>query len=79
MVFDPDKERRDSGELGRIGRKLGIKATRDIDALIALKPDCLSFFGDGLGHLQNSMPVICRFLEAAPSLNLPRPVFQPSR
>lgn len=64
LVFNSDKEGRDSGELGRIGRTLNVNATRDIDALIALKPDCLCYFGDGLGQLQSSMSVICRFLEA---------------
>jgi 2,4-diaminopentanoate dehydrogenase len=64
LVFDPAKEGKDSGELGRLGRELGIKATRDVDALIALKPDCLCFLGDGMGHLEESLSVICRFLEA---------------
>ena len=64
LVFDPAKEGVDSGELGRIGRKLGVPATRDIDALIALKPDCFSYFGDGMGHLENSLSLVCRFLEA---------------
>jgi 4-hydroxy-tetrahydrodipicolinate reductase len=64
LVFDPAKEGKDAGEFCSPGPDLGITATQDIDALIALKPDCLCFFGDGLGHLQDSLAVICRFLQA---------------
>ena len=49
LVFDPAKEGKDAGEFCSPGPDLGITATQDIDALIALKPDCLCFFGDGLG------------------------------
>ena len=35
------KEGRDAGELAGLGRELGIKATTDRDALIALAPDAI--------------------------------------
>ncbi len=37
----PAKEGRDAGELAELGRELGIKATTDRDALIALAPDAI--------------------------------------
>ena len=36
-----EKEGRDVGDLAELGKKLGITATTDKDALIALKPDCI--------------------------------------
>jgi hypothetical protein len=38
-----EKAGRDVGDLAQLGRNLGIQATHDIDALIALKPDCVVY------------------------------------
>ncbi len=40
-AYSKEKAGQDVGDLAKLGRKLGIKATNDIDALIALKPDCV--------------------------------------
>ncbi|MFC9978502.1 diacylglycerol kinase [Gordonia sp. NPDC127522] len=40
-VSDPAKFGRDAGELAGLDRELGVAATGDRDALIALKPDCI--------------------------------------
>jgi 2,4-diaminopentanoate dehydrogenase len=37
----PAKEGVDAGELAGLGRELGVRATTDRDALVALKPDCV--------------------------------------
>ncbi|MCL2543515.1 MAG: diacylglycerol kinase [Nocardioidaceae bacterium] len=37
----PAKEGKDAGELAGLGRSLGVAATTDRDALIALEPDCI--------------------------------------
>ena len=42
-AFSKDKVGRDVGELVKLGRTLGIRATDDIDALLALKPDCVTY------------------------------------
>jgi hypothetical protein len=42
-AFSTDKVDRDAGDLARLGRPLGITATDDIDAIIALRPDCVSY------------------------------------
>ncbi|GAA1457182.1 NAD(P)H-dependent amine dehydrogenase family protein [Williamsia maris] len=40
-VSNPDKVGMDAGELADLGRDLGVVATNDRDALIALEPDCI--------------------------------------
>lgn len=42
-AFSADKIGQDAGDLAQLGRKVGIKATDDIDALLALKPDCVVY------------------------------------
>jgi hypothetical protein len=42
-AWSKDKAGHDAGELAKLGRKLGIKATSDIEAVIALKPDCVVY------------------------------------
>lgn len=71
FVFDPDKVGKDSGDLLAIDRSLDVRATDDIDALIALEPDFFTYFGDGLGRLESSLSVICRFLEAGINVGTP--------
>lgn len=71
LVFDPEKDGKDSGELCKTGNQTGVKATRDMTALIALKPDFLAFFGDGMGKLKESHATICRFLEAGVNVGTP--------
>ncbi|NED67050.1 diacylglycerol kinase, partial [Streptomyces sp. SID10244] len=40
-VSDPAKIGRDAGDLAGLDRELGVIATDDRDALIALRPDCI--------------------------------------
>jgi 4-hydroxy-tetrahydrodipicolinate reductase len=57
-VFSAAKEGRDAGELCGLP-PVGVKATRDIDAIIALKPDCVLFMPDGCDY-----DAVCRLLES---------------
>ncbi|MBL7491469.1 dihydrodipicolinate reductase [Frankia sp. AgB1.9] len=43
FAFSKEKVGQDAGELAKVGRDLGVTATDDIDALIALKPDCVIY------------------------------------
>jgi hypothetical protein len=48
-VHTPGKVGRDAGELARIA-PLGIRATNDMDALLALEPDCVVYGASGPGR-----------------------------
>lgn len=40
-VSNPEKDGRDAGELAGLGRELGVRATTDRDALLAMQPDAI--------------------------------------
>ncbi|AIT80577.1 hypothetical protein [Novosphingobium pentaromativorans] len=62
-VWNAEKAGRDAGEL--IGRPaVGVIATQDIDALIALRPDVLTYFGNGVRDRQQTARDIARFLQS---------------
>ncbi|MFD0687281.1 NAD(P)H-dependent amine dehydrogenase family protein [Actinomadura fibrosa] len=42
-AHSPEKAGKDAGELAGLGRPLGVAATGDIDAVIALAPDCVLY------------------------------------
>ena len=52
-AFSDDKVGKDAGELARLGETVGVAATNDIDALLALKPDCVLYMPlhPDIGHL----------------------------
>ncbi len=62
-VHDPDKVGRDAGELAGID-PLGVTATDDIDALIALRPDGVAHYGPTAAHADENIRVIGAFLRA---------------
>lgn len=57
-VHSESKDGRDAGELCGLA-PIGIRATRDIDKIIALKPDCVVAMQEGA-----NVDDVCRFLEA---------------
>jgi 4-hydroxy-tetrahydrodipicolinate reductase len=62
-VYNADKIGRDTGEL--VGRApIGVKATHDLEALIALKPDVLVCFGNAMFDPLGIARSFARFLEA---------------
>src|SRR4051795_8390155 len=63
-VSNPDKVGRDVGEICSLGGKLGLVATDDVDALIALKPDALVHYGPTAAHADDNIALIIRFLRA---------------
>src|SRR5690242_3175097 len=62
-VHSPDKAGRDAGELAGIDR-LGIAATTDADALIALAPDCVVYAASGPERDAGAVPDYLRLLKA---------------
>ncbi len=63
-VHNPDKVGQDAGTLAGID-PIGVAATNDVDALLALNADCLSYMGDGVGPRgPEAVREMARFLEA---------------
>lgn len=60
-VHSPDKEGRDVGQLAG-GAPLGLRATNDAEALIALKPDCVVYAASGPERDAAAVPDYVRFL-----------------
>ncbi|ALG12787.1 diacylglycerol kinase [Kibdelosporangium phytohabitans] len=62
-VSAPDKVGRDAGDLAGLGRDLGVRATNDAEALLALKPDCVVYTAmadDRLGEALDDLAMILR-------------------
>src|SRR5512139_1612766 len=57
-VHSEQKEGRDAGELCGLA-PIGVRATRDVEHIIALKPDCVLYMQEGF-----DLDDICRLLEA---------------
>ncbi|MCV7168331.1 dihydrodipicolinate reductase [Mycobacterium manitobense] len=63
-VSSPEKVGRDVGELCGLGEPIGVTATDDVDALIALAPDALVHYGPTAAHAGDNIALIARFLRA---------------
>jgi 2,4-diaminopentanoate dehydrogenase len=63
-VSNPDKVGLDVGEICGLPEPLGLAATDDVDALIALKPDALVHYGPTAAHAGENIDLIVRFLRA---------------
>jgi hypothetical protein len=62
-VHSDDKVGKDAGELAN-GDPIGVKATNDADALIALKPDCVVYAASGPERDALAIPDYAKLLEA---------------
>jgi hypothetical protein len=63
FVQRPENVGRDAGEIVGLA-DTGIKATNSVEEILALKPDCLAYYGDGVGQSQIGIDNVVRFLEA---------------
>ncbi len=68
-VFSESKEGKDAGELVGLPAT-GIKATRNIDDIVALKPDCVLYMQEGADY-----DTICRLLESGANIVTTRAEF----
>jgi 4-hydroxy-tetrahydrodipicolinate reductase len=64
FVSNPDKLGKDAGELAGLGRTLGVTATNDVEALIALKPDCIVHAAMADDRIFEALADLERFLSA---------------
>lgn len=74
-VSNPDKVGRDAGELAGLGRDLGVTATNDADALLALRPDCIVHTAMADDRLFDAIADLERFLRAGVNVVSSSPVF----
>ena len=74
-VSDPAKAGRDAGELAGLGRPLGVTATNDADALLAMQPDCIVHAAMADNRLPEAMADLQRFLAAGINVVSSGPVF----
>lgn len=74
-VSDPAKGGRDAGDLAGLGRELGVAATTDADALLALQPDCIVHTAMADDRLLAAVEDLERFLRAGIDVVSCSPVF----
>ena len=74
-VSSDAKSGKDAGELAALDHPLGVAATTDADALIALKPDCIVNTAMADHRLGEAIGDLCRFLRAGINVVASGPVF----
>jgi hypothetical protein len=74
-VSNPDKVGKDAGELAGLGRSLGVAATNDVDAVLALKPDVVVHTAMADDRLMEALEDIQRILRAGVNVVSSGPVF----
>ncbi|MFD0535820.1 dihydrodipicolinate reductase [Actinomadura luteofluorescens] len=74
-VSNPAKASRDAGDLAGLGRDLGVTATGDADALLALRPDCVVYTSMADVRLMEAIGDLCRILRAGVNVVSSSPVF----
>jgi 4-hydroxy-tetrahydrodipicolinate reductase len=74
-VSNPDKVGKDAGELAGLGRTLGVAATNDAEALLAMKPDCIVHTAWADDRIFEALADLARFLRAGINVVSSSPVF----
>lgn len=74
-VSSPAKEGKDAGELAGLGRELGVAATTDAGALLALEPDCIVHSAMADDRLTEALDDLAGFLRRGINVVSSSPVF----
>ncbi|MFI6041776.1 diacylglycerol kinase [Nocardia sp. NPDC051321] len=74
-VSSAAKSGRDAGELAGLQQEVGIAATTDADALLALKPDCIVYTAMADDRLMEAVADLRRFLRAGINVVSSGPIF----
>lgn len=74
-VSNPAKAGRDAGELAGLGRRLGVLASQDAEALLALRPDCVVHAAMTDNRLAEAVADLRRMLRAGCNVVSSGPVF----
>ena len=64
FVSNPDKVGHDAGELAGLESTFGVAATSDVDALLALRPDCIVHTAMADDRIFEALSDLERFLSA---------------
>src|SRR5580698_5231741 len=75
FVSNPDKVGRDAGDLAGLGQQMGVAGTSDIDALLALQPDCIVHTAMADDRMFDALADLQRFLAAGINVVSSSPVF----
>jgi 4-hydroxy-tetrahydrodipicolinate reductase len=63
-AHDPAKLGRDAAELAGLSEPTGVRATDDVDALLALGADCVCYTAQGETRIRETIDDLCRILES---------------
>jgi 4-hydroxy-tetrahydrodipicolinate reductase len=74
-VSSPAKEGKDAGELAGLGRELGVNATTDAEALLALQPDCIVHTAMADDRPTEALDDLASFLQRSINVVSSSPVF----
>lgn len=74
-VSSPAKAGKDAGELAGLDREIGVTATQDAEALLALKPDCIIHTAMADDRLMEAVEDLKTFLRAGINVISSSPVF----
>jgi 4-hydroxy-tetrahydrodipicolinate reductase len=75
FVSSPDKVGKDAGALAGLDRTLGVSASNDVDALLALRPDCIVHTAMADDRLGEALADLERFLAVGINVVSSGPVF----
>ncbi len=75
FVSNPAKVGQDAGELAGLGRPLGVPATSDTEALLALRPDCIVHTAMADDRIVEALGDLERFVAAGINVVSSSPVF----
>src|SRR5580698_10197759 len=75
FVSNPDKVGCDAGELAGLGHAMGVVGSSDIDALLALQPDCIVHTAMADDRMFEALADLDRFLAAGINVVSSSPVF----
>ena len=74
-VSNPAKVGKDAGELAGLGRPLGVAATNDVEALFALRPDCVVYTAMADVRIFEALEDLATILRAGINVVSSSPVF----
>jgi len=74
-VSSAEKAGRDAGELAGLGRTLGVSATNDVEAILALEPDCVVHTAMADNRLMEALDDLAMLLRAGINVVSSGPVF----